>query len=81
MKALVVYPAYGRTASNNSELRQHFMEGKDFSPSSRGGGYLSIREFIDNEPALEDVCGAVLVYRDLHVYVTRWEMRSYYEPR
>jgi len=48
MKAtLLGYPAYGRQYANQEELKEAFLNGKDFSVSLRGGPYFSIRDFTE----------------------------------
>ena len=79
MNLLVVFPAYGRVYDSPQAIKQDFLQGKDFSPWRMGDGYLSVRDFIDNVPALADYAGVVLsqskpVY--LEVSITRNEMEN-----
>jgi len=54
MKAtLTAYPAYGRVYPTSDKLIEDFLKGKDFSTSTRGGPYFSIRDFTE-EDTLKD---------------------------
>lgn len=43
---LVAYPAYGRQYVSAESMKAGFQEGRDFSPTTRGGPYFSIRDFV-----------------------------------
>jgi hypothetical protein len=62
LEYLPVQPAYGRVYPTKEAMVQGFIDGRDFSPSI-GGPYLSIRDFVKNEPALTSYGGVTLVQR------------------
>jgi hypothetical protein len=59
MVTLVVTPAYGRVYKTEAELRQGFIDGRDFHIP--GGPYLSIRDFVRNDPSLSDYDSVLLL--------------------
>jgi hypothetical protein len=59
MPTLVVTPAYGRVYKTEAELRQGFIDGRDFHIP--GGPYLSIRDFVRNDPALVEFTDVLLL--------------------
>ena len=83
---LVVFPAYGRVIKTNDELRTLFIDGKDFSAFMRSGPYLSIRDFLNHKPLLEQYAGVILSQPStrgeyLNVMIDRAEMEKANEPK
>ena len=77
MKAyLMVHPAYGRRYKTILEMVQDFLKGKDFSCSTQGGPYTSVRDFNYQMKELEHFDGALLtqINPPLQVVLTRKEM-------
>lgn len=81
---LVVYPAYGRKYPSADAMRDAFkIEGRDFSPATRGGPYMSVRDLVKGEhtipeayQALEHFTGVLLTQirnPKFQVIVTREE--------
>lgn len=68
MQSMILFPAYGRKYTSQEELRNDFLNGKDFSATQHGGPFTSSTEvfrfFPDlNMVILKDGANIALVYK------------------
>lgn len=73
---LLAFPAYGVTYKTHEEMKAAFLQGRDFSVSTAGGPYFSVRDFLARKSHMDHFTGVVLAQKGLdgHSVLTRVEM-------